>query len=48
MMNEGALDEEELKEIKTRKLQLMVNDTFITTTLQETIDRLSLSSETVI
>ena len=46
--DEGALDEEELKEIKTRKLQLMVNDTFITTTLQETIDRLSLSSETVI
>ena len=44
----GELDDEDLKEMKTRKLQFMVNDTFITTSLQETIDRLSLSSETVI
>lgn len=46
--DDGLLDEAESKEIKTRKLQFMVNDTFITTTLQETIERLSLSSETII
>jgi hypothetical protein len=31
--DEGALDEDQADQFKTRKLQFMVNDTFITTTL---------------
>ena len=42
------MDEKEVNEIKTRKLQFMVNDRFISTTLQELMDKLSLSSETVV
>ena len=45
---EDELDEKEVTEIKTRKLQFMVNDRFISTTLQELMDKLSLSSETVV
>ena len=47
-MMEDELDEKEVNEIKTRKLQFMVNERFISTTLQELMDKLSLSSETVI
>ena len=46
-MMEDELDEKDLQDLKTRKLQFMVNDRFISTTLQELMDKLSLSSETV-
>ena len=36
--DDGLLDEAESKEIKTSKLQFMVNDTFITATLLETVE----------
>ena len=46
--DDGLLDEKDAEEMKTRKLQFMVNDSFITTNLQETIDKLGILGETVI
>ena len=46
--DEGTLDDQHLKELKSRKLQFMINDTFLTTTLQELMDKVQLTSEHVL
>jgi len=48
MEDEARLEGADLKEVKTRKLQFMVNDVFLTTTLQELMDKLGLESEQVV
>ena len=49
IMEDGdSMDEALLKEVKTRKLQFMVNDVFVTTNLQDLMDKLSLESEQVL
>jgi hypothetical protein len=45
---QDELAEDDLQELKTRKLQFMVNDRFITTTLQDLMDKLEITSETVV
>lgn len=44
-MEDGALDDSNEKLLKSRKLQFMVQDTFLVTTLQDLMDKLSLTSE---
>ena len=48
MMEETIEDENTLKEVKTRKLQFMINDVFLTTSLQDLMDKLSLQAEKVL
>lgn len=43
--DEGKCD---MKEIKDRKIQFMINDCFLTTTLQELMEKLELNSESVL
>ena len=45
---EGALSEQEEKELQTRKLQFMVNDVFLTSTLQDLMTKVSLTSESIV
>ena len=46
--DEGDLEQDYEKLLKTRKMQFMVNDTFLTATLQDLMDKLQINSETVI
>ena len=46
--DEQPLEEEEEKLLKTRKMQFMINDTFLTATLQDLMDKLQITSESVI
>ena len=48
ILEEGALDEQDEDMLKTRKLQFMINDVFLTTTLQDLMDRLSLTGEHIL
>ena len=45
---EDSIEEKTLKEVKTRKLQFMINDVFMTTSLQDLMDKLELQSEQVL
>ena len=45
---EGALDEKEEAELKTRKLQFMVNEVFLTSTLQDLMAKINVTSESVL
>ena len=45
---EGMLDEEESTQLKSRKLQFMTKDVFLTTTLQDLMDKVQMTSESVI
>lgn len=42
------MDEKVIKQVQSRKLQFMVNDVFLTTTLQDLMDKLSLQSEQIL
>jgi len=45
---EGTLEENEEAELKTRKLQFMVNDVFLTSTLQDLMAKINVTSESVL
>ena len=46
--DEGTLDEKEEGELKTRKFQFMVNDVFLTSTLQDLMEKINVTSESVL
>lgn len=48
MEDDGTMDEHHLKEVRQRKLQFMLNDTFLTTTLQDLMEKVKLTSEHVL
>ena len=48
MLEENEGDEDFEKEIKAKKLNFMVNDTFLNLTLQDLLEHLKLSTETTI
>ena len=45
LIEEETSDQDVLKEVKSRKLNFMVNDTFLNLTLQDLLDHLNLSTE---
>lgn len=48
IVEEGQLDDAEEKMLKTRKLQFMVADNFLTTTLSDLMEKLMVTSENVL
>lgn len=48
LLEDGALGEEDEQELNARKLQFMINDQFLTTTLQALMEKLQITSESVV